>query len=98
MEKRRVDREFPTWGIPLCAALTDMSVPGYPEHTFDVKYATEHRCSVRVRGPHLSNAITGNDPLKDNRKIVMCEATDLANTDAVFTAELINAISDEITV
>ena len=70
VEKRRVDREFPSWGIPLCDALTGIPIPGYPEHSVEVKYATEHRCSVKVSGPRLSNVITGNDPLKDNRLIV----------------------------
>jgi len=52
----------------------------------EAKYATEHRCGFRVRGPGLSNLITGNDPLKDNLKIVTCEAIDSQNADAVFTA------------
>ena len=76
VEKRRVDREFPAWGIPLCEALTGITIPGYPDHEVEVKYATEHRCSVKVRGPRLSNVITGNDPLKDGRKIVLCQSTD----------------------
>ena len=32
VEKRRVDREFPKWGIPLCDALTGLKIPGYPDH------------------------------------------------------------------
>ena len=97
VEKRRVDRHFPDWGIPLCDALSGIPIPGYPDHSVEAKYGTEHRCGFRVRGPGLSNAITGNDPLKDNKKIVQCEATDVENAQAIFTAELINAISDEIT-
>ena len=97
VEKRRVDREFPAWGIPLCDALTGIPIPGYPEHEIEVKYATEHRCGVKVRGPRLSHMITGNDPLKDNREIITCEATDPELPDAVYTATLINVISDEIT-
>lgn len=31
-----------------------------------VKYATEHRCGVRLRGPNLTDCIIGTDPLKDN--------------------------------
>jgi hypothetical protein len=30
-----------------------------------VQYAHEHRCGVRVRGPGMTDAITGTDPLKD---------------------------------
>ena len=31
-----------------------------------VKYATEHRCGVVLRGTGLSDAVSGTDPLKDN--------------------------------
>ena len=75
VERRRVDRKFPEWGIPLCDALCSIKVPGFPDHEIDCKYATEHRCSVRVRGPRLSNKITGNDPLKDDRVEMTCTAT-----------------------
>lgn len=40
-------------------------LPSFPEHSVAVKYATEHRCGVRVRGPRLTDMITGTDPLKD---------------------------------
>lgn len=40
-------------------------LPSFPNHTVAVKYATEHRCGVRVRGPGLTDMITGTDPLKD---------------------------------
>ena len=36
------------------------------QHAVSVKYATEHRCGVVVRGPGLSDQISGTDPLKDN--------------------------------
>ena len=76
--------------------MTGIDIPGYPEHSVELKYATEHRCGVRVRGPRLSNAITGNDPLKDNRQIVLCQATDQSNPDAIYTAKLIDAVSDAL--
>lgn len=41
-------------------------IPGFPQHAVSVKYATEHRCGVVVRGAGLSDAISGTDPLKDN--------------------------------
>ena len=97
VERRRVDRGFPSWGIPLCEALTGMAIPGYPEHSVEFKYATEHRCGVKVSGPRLSHRITGNDPLKDNKPAVKCESTPMGDEDAKFTAELINVLSDEIT-
>ena len=96
VEKRRVDREFPSWGIPLCDALSGLKVPNYPDHIVDCKYATEHRCAIKVSGPRLSSLITGNDPLKDNLKLVECEATE-KDPDAEFTADLIRATSEEIT-
>lgn len=40
-------------------------LPSFPDHTVSVKYAIEHRCGVRVRGPGLTDTITGTDPLKD---------------------------------
>ena len=96
VERRRVDRQFPNWGIPLCDALNGIPIPGYPEHSVEVMYATEHRCGVKVSGPRLSNKITGNDPLKDNRLALKCEANDAGDADAEMTARLINVLSDEI--
>ena len=97
VEKRRVDREFPSWGIPLCDYLTGISIPGYPEHSVEFKYATEHRCGVKLSGPNLSNKITGNDPLKDNRPAVVCDVTENSGPDDQYTAKVINALSAEIT-
>lgn len=74
-----------------------MAIPGYPEHSVEFKYATEHRCGVKVSGPRLSHRITGNDPLKDYKLAVKCEATPMGNEDSKFTAELVNVLSDEIT-
>lgn len=42
-----------------------LRLPSFPEHRVAVKYATEHRCGVVVRGPGLTDAVTGTDPLKD---------------------------------
>lgn len=74
--RRRVDRTFPEWGIPLCDALDGIKVPGYPEHTIYCKWATEHRCGVKISGPGLSSQITGTDPLKDDLPLVHCKAED----------------------
>ena len=49
-----------------------------------------------MSGPRLSSLITGNDPLKDNLKLVECMATE-NDPDAEFTATLMRALSDEIT-
>ena len=43
-----------------------LALPSFPQHAVSVRYATEHRCGVVIRGPGLSDAITGTDPLRDN--------------------------------
>lgn len=55
------------WFLPLLKDLLTWisKLPSFPNHTVAVKYATEHRCGVRVRGPGLTDMITGTDPLKD---------------------------------
>lgn len=53
-----------------------MKLPDYPEHTVQVRYATEHRCGVVIKGPSLSDAISGTDPLKDNLPLQPCAALD----------------------
>ena len=63
---RRADRRFEELGPLLCAALDGLRLPSFPQHAVSVKYATEHRCGVVVRGPGLSDQISGTDPLKDN--------------------------------
>jgi hypothetical protein len=50
-------------------ARAGLALPSFPEHAVSVRYATEHRCGVAVRGPRLSDAITGTDPLKDGRPL-----------------------------
>jgi 2,3-bisphosphoglycerate-independent phosphoglycerate mutase len=61
-------------------------------------WATEHRCGLKVSGPNLSSLITGTDPLKDNLKILHCEAEEKDEPNAVFTADLVNALSEAITI
>ena len=95
VERRRVSRDF-HWGVPLCEALNDLTIPGYEEYIVKCEYATEHRCGLKVTGKGLSSLITGSDPLKDNKKILKCRAVDETNQDAVFTADLINALSEKI--
>lgn len=76
VERRRVDRTFADWGVPLCEALNGLKVPGFPDHTISCMHATEHRCGIKVSGPNLSSQITGTDPLKDNLQLVNCKAED----------------------
>ncbi|KAL7746008.1 hypothetical protein RI367_008686 [Sorochytrium milnesiophthora] len=90
---RRADRNFEGLGPVLCEALDGIDLRGYPEHQVAVKYATEHRCGVRVRGPGLSDAITGTDPLVNDRPLRVCEPTD-DTAEAAMTSNLINHLSD----
>ncbi|XP_043698794.1 probable 2,3-bisphosphoglycerate-independent phosphoglycerate mutase [Telopea speciosissima] len=92
---RRADRHFEEEGPILCAALDGMKLPSFPEYEVRVRYATEHRCGVVVKGPKLSGNISGTDPLKDNRLLLKAQALD--NTDeAKHTATVVNELSKEI--
>lgn len=55
VERRRVDRHFPDWGIPICDAINDLPIPGFPNHKVSCMYATEHRCGIKLSGPNLSS-------------------------------------------
>ena len=50
--------------------------PCCPQHRVSIKYATEHRCGVVVRGPGLADQIGGTDPLKDNLPLLVSERFD----------------------
>ncbi|KAJ8775111.1 hypothetical protein K2173_020115 [Erythroxylum novogranatense] len=92
---RRADRHFEEEGPILCAALDGMKLPSFPEYEVRVRYATEHRCGVVVKGPRLSGNISGTDPLKDNRLLLQAEPLD--DTDeAKHTAAVVNELSREI--
>lgn len=92
---RRADRHFEEEGPILCAALDGMKLASFPEYEIRVRYATEHRCGVVVKGPKLSGNISGTDPLKDNR--LLLQANPLDDTDeAKHTAAVVNELSKEI--
>ncbi|KAJ4974990.1 hypothetical protein NE237_008164 [Protea cynaroides] len=92
---RRADRHFEEEGPILCEALDGMKMQSFPEYEVRVRYATEHRCGVVVKGSKLSGNISGTDPLKDNRLLLKAQALD--NTDeAKHTAAVINELSKEI--
>ncbi|KAG5227110.1 2 bisphosphoglycerate-independent phosphoglycerate [Salix suchowensis] len=92
---RRADRHFDGEGPVLCAALDGIKLPSFPEYEVRVRYATEHRCGVVVKGPRLSCNISGTDPLKDKRLLLQAEASD--DTDeARHTAAVVNELSREI--
>jgi len=97
VERRRVDRTFPDWGIPLCDAINNLPIPGYPDYVLSCMYATEHRCGIKISGKNLSSEITGTDPLKDDLPLLKCEPINPDDADAVFTSNLVNAVSKAIT-
>ncbi|CAM0147670.1 unnamed protein product [Urochloa decumbens] len=93
---RRADRHFEEEGPILCAALDGMKLPSFPDYEVRVRYATEHRCGVVVKGPKLSGNISGTDPLKDNRLHLKAEPLD-DSEEAKNTAAVVNELSKEIT-
>ncbi len=96
VEKRRADREFEHLGPTLCDYLNHVALPNFPEYRVEVKYATEHRCGVRVRGKNLSGDITGTDPLRDNLKLKICKPKKGHESDesAVFTSKVLSLSFD----
>ncbi|CAA0840881.1 Cofactor-independent phosphoglycerate mutase [Striga hermonthica] len=92
---RRADRHFEEEGPILCAALDGMKLPTFPQYEVRVRYATEHRCGVVVKGPKLSGNISGTDPLKDNRLLLQAQALDDSD-EAKNTADVVNELSREM--
>lgn len=95
VEHRRADRHFEHLGPTLCDALDGLKLPSYPQHTVSVKYATEHRCGVCVRGPGLTDFVSGTDPLKDNLPLLKPEPLE-DTSEARHTAAVVQELSDEI--
>ena len=97
---RRADRDFEADGPPLCAALNYLPIPGFPTLRVAVRYATEHRAGVvlSVKGEEswLSGDVTGTDPLKDGRPLLLCEAggegAGGGSGDPLRTAAAVNAV------
>ena len=91
--KRRADRRFHEWGVDLCQALDGARLPNFPEITVSVRYATEHRCGVRLRGPGLTDCISGTDPLVDGRMLRQCVPSERTEA-AKRTADVVNEVSN----
>lgn len=92
VHRRRADRAFHAWGQPLCDALDGARLPNFPDVRVSVRYATEHRCGVRLRGPGLTDCVSGTDPLKDGLPLAHCRPTD-ASPEARRTAQVVNEVS-----
>ena len=86
VERRRVDREFPKWGLELVDVIDKIVIPGYEKYKVSCKYATEHRVGIKVSGPGLSQNISGQDPLKDNKPLPRVVPTVKNDKKAQFTA------------
>ncbi|RCH92040.1 hypothetical protein CU097_008284 [Rhizopus azygosporus] len=89
---RKADPHFGNMGPIFCEAVDDVKLPSFPHHQVTVQYAIEHRCGVRVRGPGLTDTITGTDPLKDNKLLIHCEPT-TDNEESRMTSKLVNELS-----
>jgi len=99
VERRRVDREFTSWGLDLCADLNNIKIPGYDkDYKVTVLHATEHRCGVKISGPNLSSEITDTDPIHDNKLLRKSKAIKESNSDAVRTADIVNKLTEAIRV
>ncbi|XP_078443248.1 uncharacterized protein LOC144712799 [Wolffia australiana] len=92
---RRADRHFEEEGPVLCESLDGIKLPSFPQYQVRVRYATEHRCGVVVKGPNLSGNISGTDPLKDNRPLLQAAALD-DSEEAKNTAAVVNQLSEEM--
>lgn len=95
VERRRVDRNFPAWGIELCSFLNGLKLPEFPNLVVATKYATEHRCGIVFKGPGLCDKITGTDPLKDHLPLVSSEPLN-DTPEATYSSNALNAISNAI--
>jgi len=102
---RRADRNFEELGPILCDYLEESLNPfqfefqGKPMTVqVAVKYATEHRCGIRVRGENLSGDITGTDPLRDDLPLRVCQPESFAANDvnAQMTSHMLNQLSDRV--
>lgn len=96
VEKRRCDREFNKWGTSLVDVLDKLVIPGYEDYKVSCKYATEHRCGLKVAGPGLSYHISGQDPLKDNKPLPKVVSNIPGDEKAEFTAKLVQKLSETI--
>jgi 2,3-diphosphopglycerate-independent phosphoglycerate mutase len=91
--RRRCDRQFEKWGPPLCAFLSDTKLPSFPHVEVAVRYATEHRCGVRLRGAALTDNISGTDPLKDGLPLRVCKPTVADDDAATRMSAIVNELS-----
>ncbi|KAG1446447.1 hypothetical protein G6F56_009569 [Rhizopus delemar] len=90
---RKADSHFGELGPAFCDIVNNIKLPSFPDHEITVQYAIEHRCGVRVRGPGITDTITGTDPLKDNKPLIYCEPT-INDEESRVTSKIVNELSD----
>lgn len=95
---RRADRFFEKEGPILCEALNGLQViVEGNSYEVAVKYATEHRCGVRIRGPDLVEHISGTDPLKDKLSLLECAPTVQNDHKTILTCKVVQAVHHAFT-
>ena len=63
--------------------------------TVHVRYATEHRAGLLLRGTGLCDRVTGTDPLRDGRALLRSAPLD-GSAAAAHTARVVNAVCDAL--
>lgn len=90
VEKRRVDRKFPEWGVPLIDFIHGMPIVGYEDYKLTCVHATEHRCAIKISGKGLSSRITSTDPLKDGKFLKKVYPKNEKDENARLTSKIVN--------
>lgn len=88
VKSRRCDPDFHEWGVSLCEDLSNLVIPEFPEVTMSLKYATEHRCGLRLHSPFgFSDVIDSMDPLKDDLPLLLARPRSSTEKQAVFVLQ-----------
>ena len=92
VEKRRVDRKFPEWGVPLIDFIHGMPIKGFEDYKLTCVHATEHRCAIKISGKELSSRITSTDPLKDGKFLKKVYPKNELDENAKLTASIVKIL------
>ncbi|KAI9265981.1 2,3-bisphosphoglycerate-independent phosphoglycerate mutase-domain-containing protein [Sporodiniella umbellata] len=90
---RKADSHFGSLGPVFCESVDNIKLPSFPQHEITVQYAIDHRCGIRIRGPNITDTITGTDPLKDDKQLIYCKPT-ADNEESRMTSKIVNELSD----
>lgn len=98
--KRRVDRNFASWGTELCNLINNIKLLNYSYISIQCRHATEHRCGIVIHSnsvlpeQQLTDSITGTDPLKDNLLLRQCQPINPHDIIQLHTCRVINEFTD----